>query len=133
MSKKIYFICKGTSSNDIINSVNKINKKIRYKPETEPNKELSFWNELTTFMSSGPKNKVNKLSDVKEDDFSRLTEIGMKELFISQDNNDEFYFKDQEVIEPIVSFTNEKHNLQTSLVFLPKIDTTWVNTNQLLD
>ena len=86
MSKKIYFICKGTSSNDIINSVNKINKKIRYKPETEPNKELSFWNELTTFMSSGPKNKVNKLSDVKEDDFSRLTEIGMKELFISQDN-----------------------------------------------
>ena len=53
--------------------------------------------------------------------------------FISQDNNDEFYFKDQEVIEPIVSFTNEKHNLQTSLVFLPKIDTTWVNTNQLLD
>jgi hypothetical protein len=53
--------------------------------------------------------------------------------FISQDNDDEFYFRDQEVIEPIVSFTNEKHNLQTSLLFLPTIDTTWVNTNQLLD
>lgn len=53
--------------------------------------------------------------------------------FISQDDDTEYYFRDQEITEPIVSFVNEKHNLQTSFWFLPKIDTTWVNTNQLID
>ena len=96
MSKEIYFICRGTSSNDIINSVNVIKKRIRYK-KIEPNKEVSFWNQLTTFLSSDPKNKTNKLSEVDEDTFSRLTEIGMKELFISQDNNNKL-FKETNIV-----------------------------------
>jgi len=53
--------------------------------------------------------------------------------FISQDNDDEFYFRDQDVIEPIVSFTNEKHGFQTSILFLPTINLTLEDTNQLLD
>lgn len=113
MSKEIYFICRGTSSNDIINSVNVINKKIRYKkiePNKEPNKgptkEVSFWNQLTTFLSSEPKDKTNhKLSEINEDTFSRLTEIGMKELFISQDNNNNNkLFKETNIVYTSLDF-----------------------------
>lgn len=53
--------------------------------------------------------------------------------FTSLDTDFEFYFRDQEIQEPVIKFLNEKHNLDISLLFLPTTSKTSVDTNQLLD
>lgn len=53
--------------------------------------------------------------------------------FTSLDTDFEFFFRDQEIQEPILKFVNEKHNLDISLLFLPMTSKTSVSTNQLLD
>jgi len=53
--------------------------------------------------------------------------------FTSLDADIEFFFRDQEIQEPIINFVNEKLGKEISLLWLPTTDKTLGNTNQLLD
>jgi hypothetical protein len=68
---KIYFICKGTSTNNIIDSVNNINKI----------KKKTFFEEL--FSTTTDSKKIEK------DTFSKLSEIGIKEMTLCKNNNNQ--------------------------------------------
>ena len=71
INRNIYFVCRGLSCNDIIESINK---------DIKPNK--SFFNFTQT-------ESINKL---KVEEFSRLDTIGIKELIINIENpNNEEY------------------------------------------
>ena len=67
-NQKIYFICGGTSTNDIIKSIN--NGIVK---ETK-----SFYN---LFFSK----KENK-KEIQEDEFAQLDELGVKEMYLCQQN-----------------------------------------------
>ncbi len=75
-SHDIYFVCKGTSSNDIINSVNKTFKE----------KKQSLMN---FFWGKKPNNSniSNKQKKIELDDFSPLEDIGIKEMYLSKDSD----------------------------------------------
>lgn len=63
-SQKIYFICSGTTTNDVINSVNTANIG-----------DKSFLNLL-----------FSKKTELEKDKFSKLTDIGINELYMCQEN-----------------------------------------------
>lgn len=73
ISYNIYFICKGTSTNDIINSVNKTFEKKKYS--------LSNY-----FWGKKPNNSSNNNTIIELDDYSPLEEIGIKEMYMCKDN-----------------------------------------------
>jgi hypothetical protein len=75
-SKKIYLVCNGTSTNDIINSFNNINKNIITTKDTKK-----------SFLSSLFSNKTNNTKKIYKDNFSLLEEIGIKELKLCQEND----------------------------------------------
>lgn len=72
-NQKIYFVCKGTSTNDIINS---INANIGKKPQ-------SFFSMLFTKKKTNENNNIKKID---EDQFSSLDNIGIKEMYMCQGN-----------------------------------------------
>jgi len=71
----IYFICKGTSTNDIIKSVNKTFK------EKKQSLINSFWGKKNN------SNISNKQTKIELDDFSPLEDIGVKEMYMCKDSN----------------------------------------------
>lgn len=72
--RKIYFICKGVSCNDILESKNKKNTS---------KTSASFFN----FFDSPNKNDDNQ-SSIKKLNFSKLDYIGIKEMLLCQENTD---------------------------------------------
>ena len=72
----IYFVCKGTSTNDIINSVN---KRFKEKKQFLMN---SFWGK-----KSNNTNSSNKQTKIELDDFSPLEDIGVKEMYMCKDSD----------------------------------------------
>lgn len=77
-NQKIYLICKGTSNNDIIES---INKDIDNKKLNESSKSSLF-----SFYSPPQINKLN-LNEIKKDEFPKLSDIGINELLLCKKNN----------------------------------------------
>jgi hypothetical protein len=69
VEKTIYFICSGTSSYDIINSLNDINKK-----------------EGGGFFNIFKKNLIQIDKKIEKDDFSQLENIGIQEMYMCQEN-----------------------------------------------
>lgn len=67
--QKVYFVCYGTSVNKIIQSL----------PETT-NKKTSF------FTSLFKKKSDNNIEEIKEEEFSILDKIGIKEAYMCQEN-----------------------------------------------
>lgn len=78
--RKIYFICKGVSCNDILDSKNKKNTS---KTSTFSTSSPSFFN----FFDSPNKNSRDE-SSLKKLDFSKLDYIGIKEMLLCQENID---------------------------------------------
>ena len=76
--RTIYFICKGVSCNNILDSKNK-------KNTLKPSSQKSFFN----FFDSTNKNE-RELSSSKKIDFSKLEYIGIKEMLLCQENNDKY-------------------------------------------
>ena len=74
----IYFVCRGTSTNDIINSVNTALKK---KKETLP---IKLWGSSNKTLNN---NLLRKETNIKLDEFSPLEEIGIKEIYMAKDND----------------------------------------------
>lgn len=93
MEKKIkmYFVCSGTSTNDIISSINNITKK---------NIKKSFF----SFLSEKKKNSIEK------DTFPQLESIGIKEMFMCKENE-----INKRLIEEITEIP--KSNVFTSLEY----------------
>lgn len=79
---KIYFICKGTSTNDIIDSVNNINNS---KDIINNSKSKGFFEKLLNKITD--KNNIKKNINIKKEQFSKLDEIGIKEMLLCQNNN----------------------------------------------
>jgi hypothetical protein len=77
-SKKIYLICNGTSTNDIINSFNNSNKNTIGTKYTKK----SFFSSLYSNKSI----ENNNTKKISKDNFSLLEEIGIKELKLCQEN-----------------------------------------------
>jgi hypothetical protein len=71
-NQKIYFICSGTSTNDIIKSINN---------STSISKEKKSFYDL--FFS-----KKNNKKNIVEDEFSQLDELGIKEMYMCQQNSE---------------------------------------------
>ena len=88
---KIYFVCSGTSTNDIINSINNITKK---------NIKKSFF----SFFS------VKKNNSVEKDKFPQLESIGIKEMFMCKENE-----INKEIIDLITKIPEK--NIFTSLEY----------------
>lgn len=99
IKKNIYFICQGTSINDIINSINNSIK----------NKNTKTKKNLLSYLFSKKDNEINLvkniIKDIKEYKLNKLFNIGIKELFLMQENN---------IIKNIIK--NNK-NIYTSLDF----------------
>jgi hypothetical protein len=74
----IYFVCRGTSTNDIINSVNTALKK---KKESLP---FKLWGSSNKTLNN---NLLRKETNIKIDEFSPLEEIGIKEIYMAKDND----------------------------------------------
>jgi hypothetical protein len=89
----IYFVCKGTSTNDIINSVNKTFK--------EKKKSLSNY-----FWGKKQNNNLNKQTKIDLDEFSPLEEIGIKEMYMC---------KDSENIIKNINLVNDVMHIYTAL------------------
>ena len=102
--RKIYFICKGVSCNDILDSTNKKNTS-----KTSP----SFFN----FFDSPNKNEQNQ-SSVKKLDFSKLEYIGIKEMLLCQENTDnDKYIKNTTNKDQIAIFTSLDYSaIESALV-----------------
>jgi hypothetical protein len=94
-NQKIYFICYGTSTNDIINSLN--------KNITNTQKKSIF----SAFFSKGEKENKNEITKIEQDEFSKLTTIGIKECYMCQENNE-----NNDIFKNIL---NQKKNIYTSL------------------
>jgi len=77
ITKNIYFICAGVSTNDIINSINDI---ILKKHKTSKKSILNF------FSNSNEDDIKNEI--IKKNDLSRLDKIGIKELYMCQENEE---------------------------------------------
>jgi len=75
-SHSIYFVCKGTSTNDIINSVN-----ITFK-EKKQSLMNSFWGK-----KPNNTNISNKQTKIELDQFSPLEDIGVKEMYMCKDSD----------------------------------------------
>ena len=69
--QKIYFICNGTSTNKVIDSIN------------------SYINTKTSFFSSFFSKKTNNIEKIKYEDFPRLENIGIKEASLCKEYIDE--------------------------------------------
>ena len=69
--QKIYFICNGTSTNKVIDSIN------------------SYINTKTSFFSSFFSKKTNNIEKVKYEEFPRLENIGIKEASLCKEYIDE--------------------------------------------
>ena len=78
-NQKIYFICQGTSTNDLINSLN--------KNITETKKESIFH---SFFSKKTEKDTKNIITKIEQDEFSKLTNIGIKECYMCQENNENY-------------------------------------------
>ena len=78
---KIYFICKGTSTNDIIDSINNINKS---KDITDDLKQKGFFEGILNKIIG--KDNIKKIN-IEREKFSKLDEIGIKEMLLCQNNN----------------------------------------------
>lgn len=72
----IYIVCKGTSTNDIINSVNKTFK------EKKQSLMNSFWGKKVNNT-----NISNKQTKIQLDEFSPLEDIGVKEMYMCKDSD----------------------------------------------
>lgn len=72
----IYFVCKGTSTNDIINSVNKTFKEKKHSLMN------SFWGK-----KPNNTNISNKQTKIDLDEFSPLEDIGVKEMYMCKDSD----------------------------------------------
>jgi len=88
---KIYFVCSGTSTNDIINSINNITKK---------NTKKSLFDYFSTI-------KNNKL---EKDKFPQLESIGIKEMYMCRENE-----KNKNIIDLITKIPEK--NIFTSLEY----------------
>ena len=78
-NQKIYFICYGTSTNDIINSLNKNIKNTQKK---------SIFSSF--FLKKDEKENKNEITKIENDTFSKLTNIGIKECYMCQENNENY-------------------------------------------
>lgn len=117
-NQKIYLICEGTSNNDIIESINKDieNKKLNISSKSSSS--------LFSFFAPSQNNKLN-LNEIKKDDFSKLSDIGINELLLCKKNsNNNTLFKtqllknnnvytslDYDAIESALVLFNEVNNL----------------------
>lgn len=85
IKKNIYLICNGTSTNDVIRSINNTLK------TPIINNSSNKQNLLTYLFSQKTNNKINNqkkqiITNLKEYNINKLFNIGIKELLISQDN-----------------------------------------------
>lgn len=78
IKKNVYFICSGVSTNDVINSANNIISKKNKK---------SIFNFFTS-SSHDDKNNNSKIKIIKKNELSRLDKIGIKELYLCQENEE---------------------------------------------
>ena len=69
--QKIYFICNGTSTNKVIDSIN------------------SYINTETSFFSSFFSKKTNNIEKIKHEEFPRLENIGIKETSLCKEYIDD--------------------------------------------
>ena len=95
-NQKIYFICYGTSTNDIINSLNKNIKNTQKK---------SIFSSF--FSKENKKENENEITKIEQEEFSKLTNIGAKECNMCQENNENY--------EMFKNILNHKKIIYTSL------------------
>jgi hypothetical protein len=96
-NQKIYFICSGTSTNDIIKSIN-----------NQKNKEKKSFYDY--FFSK----KEENIPKISEDDYPLLDELGIKEIYMCMQNSDVKKIIDEFSIPPILP---NKKILYTSLEY----------------
>jgi len=116
--RKIYFICKGVSCNDILESKN---KKLTLN-SSKTSSPKSFFN----FFDSSNKNEREQ-SSIKKSDFSKLEYIGIKEMLLCQENNDnDKYIKNTSNKDDIAIFTSLDYSALESalLVYYKNINYT---------
>jgi hypothetical protein len=103
--RKIYFICKGVSCNNILDSKNK--KNTNKSSTSSP----SFFN----FFDS---TKKDQQSSIKKLDFSKLEYIGIKEMLLCQENTDnDKYIKNIADMDEISIFTSLDYSaIESALV-----------------
>lgn len=100
----IYFVCRGTSTNDILNSVNKLFN------EKKKSLSSSFWG------VPNKNDKSNKLTKINLDDFSPLEEIGIQEMYMCKANENIIKHTDPK-IEPLQIYTSmELSSIESGLI-----------------
>jgi hypothetical protein len=80
---KLYFICSGTCTNDVIKSINSIKNNI---PKTEPksSEKKSFISSFSSFFTSSSSKEPN----IKMEEFSKLDDLGIHEMYMCQKNKE---------------------------------------------
>lgn len=105
-NQKIYFICTGTSTNDIIDSLNK-NIIIPEKPEKSIFNIYFKKQESESESININKTQNEMIPKIEKDEFSKLTNLGIKECLMCQENNENYdLFK---------NILQSKNNIYTSL------------------
>ena len=102
--QKIYFICNGTSTNKVIDSIN------------------SYINTETSFFSSFFSKKTNNIEKIKHEEFPRLENIGIKETSLCKEYIDDNLELFNNNIKTKYVYTSLDYNsIETALILFSNI------------